>query len=78
MLSLLIVLLICVIIFGCLSFLIMVKPNFSQKLIKRIQVPWLFWGEGTGGILILLVFVMFLFFACLFCFALYSWLLSTS
>jgi len=70
------ILLIPVVIFGSLSVLIVVKPGFIEKLLEGIEVPWLFWGEGTGSILILLVFVMFLFFACILCYVLYSLLMS--
>jgi len=76
MLSLLVTLLIFVVIFGSLSVLIVVKPGFIEKLLKVIEVPWVFWGEGSGGIMILLVFVMFLFFACILCYVLYSLLMS--
>jgi len=73
--SLLIVLIICVIIFGLLSFSILFKPKFGQKLIEKAKVPWVFWGEGSDGLLSLLVFVMFLFFSCLLCFVFfYGWL----
>jgi len=76
MLSLLVTLLIFVVIFGSLSVLIVVKPGFIEKLLKVIEVPWVFWGEGSGGIMILLVFVMFLFSACILCYVLYSLLMS--
>jgi len=76
MLSLLVTLLIFVLIFGSLSVLIVVKPGFIEKLLKVLEVPWVFWGEGSGGIMILLIFIMFLFSACLFCYVLYSSLMS--
>lgn len=77
--SLLVVLVICVAIFGSLSFFILVKPKFGEELIEKAKVPWVFWGEGSDGLLILLVFVMFLFFSCILCFVLfYGWQVQPS
>lgn len=72
--SLLVVLIICVTIFGVLSFFILFKPKFGAELLEKAKVPWMFWGEGSDGLLALLVFVMFLFFSCILCFVLfYGW-----
>ena len=61
--------------FGYLVIFISRKPQNSQKILVFMQqMPGAFWTKnvGAGGILLVMIFVLFLFFACMFCFALYG------
>lgn len=61
--------------FGYLVFFVTRKPQNSQKLFDFMQqMPGAFWtrNAGAGGIMLVMIFVLFLFFACLLSFAMYG------
>ncbi len=61
--------------FGYLVFFVTRKPQNSQKILDFIrQMPGAFWikNAGAGGIMLVMIFVLFLFFACMLCLALYG------
>ena len=67
--------------FGYLVFFVTRKPQNSQKLLDFMQqMPGAFWtrNAGAGSIALVLVFILFLFFACILGFALYGLFLGAS
>lgn len=61
--------------FGYLVFFITRKPQNSQKLLDFMQqMPGTLWTRDAraGGIMLVMIFVLFLFFACLLSFTLYG------
>lgn len=61
--------------FGAISYTLVFRPELGQKVIKSGQVPWAPWtkNEGAGGILVMMVILLFVLFACSSCFMLFTW-----
>lgn len=67
--------------FGYLVFFITRKPQNSQKWLDYLQqIPGAFWTRhaGAGGLMLVMIFVLFLFFTCMLGFALYGLFLGAS
>lgn len=65
---------VCVIFFGTILALLFFKPKLGQRIIERSKVPWAYWtqSEGAGGVIILIIFLLFVVFSCALCCQLYG------
>lgn len=52
------------------------RPKLGQKIIERSKAPWVYWPEGSEGLIILCVFFAFICSFCTLCYQLYGLILN--
>lgn len=64
--------------FGTILLSLIFRPKSAERFLKIGKVPWSYWGEDSSasGLLLLLVPILFLFFACSLCFIVFGFFQS--